>query len=518
MWSVLTPVDIGIVLGYFVFVFIVGMTINRERDSASGYFLAGRTLGWSAIGFSLFSSNISSASIVGLTGLAYSSGISISAYEWMATLVLIFVAIFMVPVYLGQKITTVPEYLEKRFGPSSRRFYSLLTIILTLLVDVAASMYAGGLVMNAFFPLLSIWETCIIVAVLSGIYTTLGGLAAVVYTDILQSVLLLVGSTLVLIAVLSIFDFDLRAAIDAVGGFEMFPAVDDPVLPGPGILVGVPILGFYYWATNQYVVQRILGARDQKQARYGALFGGFLKLAVVFLIVFPGILGQAIYPSLDNGDELYTKMLFDLVPPGVMGLVIAGLVAAIMSSVDSALHSSSTLIVIDFIDKDERLTGSRLTRVGRLVTVILILFAAVWSPFIGYFEGLFSYLQQILCYSVPPVSALFLMGLFTRRGGGLTANITLSGGLFSGLLLGLLNYCGCIQLHYTYVAFLIFVISVALFYAASLLDQERRLAELDGLTWRGETFITEIRTWDRYFVPVVILLVGITFWIIFIFS
>ena len=467
----ITLIDEGILIGYFVLVLVIGYVLARRNSTGQDYFLAGNRLGWTAIGFSLFASNISSASIIGLTGQAYSSGISIANYEWMATLILVFMAIFIIPLYLKNKISTVPQFLELRYSPFVRYYYSFVTIVLTIIVDIASSLFAGALVIHFFFPNISVLSACYAMALISGIYTAAGGLAAVVYTDTLQAIILLIGSSIMLFAILGQHDFSWSAAISQIDEpkLHFMRPINDENLPWLGTLLGVPILGFYYWTTNQYVVQRILGAKSISHAQWGAFLGGFLKLLVLFLIVFPGVMCLPVFPDLSNPDMVYPTMLLNLIPDGVKGIVLAGLIAAIMSSVDSALNGTSTLIVMDFIrPRNPGLSERQLMRFGRIATLSVMIIAGLWAPIIQNFEGLFNYLQQVLSFSVPPVVCIFILGIFWRRGTAIAAKYTLIFGHLVCFASMYLVNTGSISIHFTIMAAILLLFSICLYVFVSL--------------------------------------------------
>ncbi len=426
----LEPLDIAIIASYFVVVLIIGFHFARRHTGTEAYFLAGRRLGWMVIGFSLFASNISSTTLVGLSGSAYRTGISISNYEWMASVVLVFFAIFFIPYYLGARIYTLPEFLEKRFDGRCRYYFSVLTIVGNVFIDTAGTLFAGALVIKHFFPSLDYWESALALALVAGIYTAAGGLSAVVYTDAIQAVVILIGASAVTLLALS-----------AVGSWEQLieqtppemlsvvRPLDDPTMPWLGLLLGVPILGFYFWCTNQFIVQRVLGARSIEHARWGSLFAALLKLPVLFIMVFPGLMARQLYPGLERADLVFPQLISDLLPVGLKGLMLAGLLAAIMSSIDSTLNSASTLVTMDFVKKARPQTPDhRLAVYGRVTTLVIMVVSALWTPVVASFETLFGYLQSALAYLVPPVAAVFIIGLFWKR-----AN---SRGALAGLILG----------------------------------------------------------------------------------
>ncbi|MBI1262918.1 MAG: sodium/solute symporter [Rhizobiales bacterium] len=424
----LQPLDLAIIVAYFAIVLVIGYAVSRRLKSGDDLFLAGRSLGFAAIGFSLFASNVSSTTLIGLSGQAYSTGISVANYEWMAGLLFLFMAFTTIPVFLKSQITTVPEYLERRFSPVTRKYFSALTIFLSIFVDTAASIYAGVLVLQTFVPELPFVPTCFALAILAGAYTTAGGLKAVVYTDILQAVVLLIGSTAIAYSVFAEFNFSWDQAVASLpeGRLSLIRPMDDPTLPWLGTLIGVPILGFYYWSTNQYIVQRVLGARNVEEARWGAALAGLLKITPLFIMVLPGVFAATLLPGLPDGDMVFPNLIKTYLPVGFTGLALAGLIAAIMSTVDSTLNSASTLVLHDFMDvRGQGWDDARILRVGRLVTGLLIIIAAIWPLAIREFPGLFNYIQQVFSYAVPPVVAIFLLGMFWRRTGASAALATL---------------------------------------------------------------------------------------------
>ena len=500
----LHPVDLTIIIVYFTVVLAIGLWIGRNTKGGEDLFLAGRSLGWIAIGFSLFASNISSTTLIGLVGSAYEGGLYISNYEWMATVVLVFFVLFFVPIFLRSRISTIPEFLERRFGRSSRRYFSGLTIITNILVDTAGALYAGAVVLQMFFPELDMWTTCITLAVIAGIYTAAGGLAAVVYTDVIQAVVLLLGSCMMTYCVFAhpSIDFSWATLTEGIGDpskFSVFspehrPLSDDK-LPWLGTLIGVPILGFYFWVTNQYIVQRVLGARSVDDARWGALLGGLLKLPVLFIMVLPGLAFSIIWaqgnPDMAlEADKVFPTMVTTLLPVGVIGLVLAGLIAAIMSSIDSTLNSASALITLDFI-KPRRpdLTEAQVLKIGRISMATIMVISALWAPQIANFEGLFDYIQEMLAYLVPPVTVLFLLGCFWKKGTANGSLATLIGGhlVAIGIFVGNKGFISGGEplwgapIHFSLVAGIVFAASMIIYLATATwgeLKSDEELADL----------------------------------------
>jgi solute:Na+ symporter, SSS family len=414
----LHSVDYAVMAAYVVIVGVIGWRVTRRSPTGDELFLAGRSLGWGVVGLSLFASNISSTTLIGLPGAAFETGISVANYEWMAALVLVFSAFFIMPRLLRAGVTTVPEWLEQRFDGRLRRYLSAVSIVLSIVLDTAGSLYAGAVVLMTFIPGLTLGVTCAAMALLAGLYTIAGGLRAVVYTDVLQTTVLLLGSALLCGIVLAEFDFSWTLIRDTVGTgrLSLVRPLDDPAMPWLGLLVGVPVLGFYYWTMNQYVAQRILGARNVEQATKGALLAAALKLLPLLLMVLPGALAASLFGDLQRGDQVFPTLVRELAPVGLAGLILAGLIAAIMSSVDSALNSASTLITVDFVrPRQPGISPQDQARLGRWITVGLMLFAAIWAPMIDRFPGLFNYLQQGFAYVTPPLVAVFLLGRFWLR-------------------------------------------------------------------------------------------------------
>lgn len=519
----LSPLDIGIIIGYFLVIIVIGVIVSRKTDTGEDLFLAGRSLGWGVIGFSLFASNISSTTLIGLTGQAYQTGISVSNYEWMAAVVLVFMAIFFIPFYIRSKIDTIPEFLERRFDVRSRKYFSVITIFLSIIVDTAGGLYAGAIVVNVFFPEIDIIYTILSLGIFAGLYTAAGGLKAVVYTDVLQAIILIFGSSMIAYLMFAEFDFSWSAAIASVpdGNLSMIRPIDDSALPWLGTLIGVPILGFYYWGTNQYIVQRVLGAKDIKNARWGALLGGFLKLPVLFIMVIPGVFAFSIFPNLTDPDMVFPTMVANMLPVGITGIVLAGLIAAIMSSIDSTLNSASTLITLDFVKpKNPNLTATQTAKIGRWTTIILMAIACTWAPLIEQFDGIFQYIQEAFAYIVPPVVAIFILGMFWRRGNRHAAFWTLVGGHSLSAVIFVLVQMEIITIHFTITAGLLTLICCGIFAVASLMGEKPDPEQIDDIIFkkrdiRPEEPDTPLLKDYRFHAVIVILLtvaLVISFW------
>lgn len=495
---------------YLVVIIAIGFYVARRVSDSADYFLAGRSLTWSLIGFSLLASNMSSTSIIGMAGSAFNTGISVYNYEWMAAVLMVLFAIFILPVYLRNRIFTMPEFLERRFDFRSRYYFSAFTIFGNIFIDTAGALYAGAMVISMLYPEVPFTVSVVILAILAGLYTVAGGLRAVVYTDTIQAVLLLFGCLLV--SVLALAEIGSWQTVREQTDPQMLSLIqpaDDSFLPWPGLIVGVPLLGFYFWCTNQFMVQRVLGARSVEHGRGGAIFAGFLKLPALFIMVMPGIFALHLYPDLASmedfsPDMVFPVLLFDLLPVGLRGIILIALIAAIMSSIDSTLNSASTMVTMDFAKKlRPDWDQPRLVVAGRVTTFLFMLIAAAWAPVITRFPTLWEYLQAVLAYQSPPFVAAVLLGVFTTRMNRHGAFAGLIAGHLTSLALFLaVMVFGAIDLHFLYVAPIIFVVSLAVTAGWSLGGERPDGQEIEPFVWRKENWYTETadlrhRPWYR---------------------
>ena len=482
-------IDILIVILYFVVVIGIGLVISKKTQTGEDLFLGGRTFTWGLVGLSLFASNISSSTIIGLSGAAYSTGVVNSFYEWGSAIPLVAAATIFVPLYLRAKITTIPEFLELRYDARSRNFFSFITIFTSVIVEMSGGLYAGALVVQFFIPELILWQTCLIIAFAAGLYTAFGGLKAVVYTDAIQAVILIIGCGVLTYILFGRLDFSWQRVLDAApdNHFSMIRPIDDDTLPWLGMIVGAPLLGFWYFTTNQFIVQRVLGSKDIPNARWGIMLAGLLKFIPLFIMVVPGAMAISLFPGIDNPDMLFPTVMKEILPVGLFGLVLAGLVSAIMSSVDSTLNSASTLIVVDFIKpRNPGLSDKKMADYGRYTTLILMVIAAIWAPLISNFTGLWAYLQQMFSIIVPPVVVIFLVGVFDKRANGNAAIWTLIIGTLIGVLLFILGQLNLWHLHYTYNVGLVFAISSVIFMIIGRLSTAPDPEKIERFTFRKE--------------------------------
>jgi SSS family solute:Na+ symporter len=497
----LSNLDWAVLAGYFAVVFAVAFGVTRRRstrESAEGYFLSGRNSGWFIIGASLFASNIGSEHLVGLAGTAAASGVAVGQFEIMASLILLLLGWFFVPFYLRSGVFTMPEFLERRYSPAARWYLAAVSIIAYVLTKISVTIFAGAIVFEALMGV-DFWTGAFIVVVATGIYTVFGGLRAVMYTELLQMFVMIGGAVAVtLIGLDRIGGWDSMVAEAGPGFMDMWKPLSDPDFPWTGILLGAPILGVWYWCTDQFIVQRVLSARNVDEARRGAIFGGFLKVLPLFIFVVPGVIAYVLAQrgeiALTASDQALPVLIGTLLPAGLRGLVVAGLLAALMSSLSAVFNSCSTLITWDVYRKLRPDAHERqLVLVGQAATLVMVGFGLLWIPMMKLISGqLYQYLQSVQAYISPPIAAVFLLGIFWKRvnsSGAIAA-------LLSGFVLGMarlvleLNrdslgdgmlgwYAGINFLHF---AIFLFVVCAAVLVAVSLATPPPDEEQVAGLT------------------------------------
>jgi SSS family solute:Na+ symporter len=410
------------VIGIY-FLLIAGLAIwvmTRKQENTEDYFLAGRNIGWFVVGASIFASNIGSEHVVGLAGAGAGGKIPMLIYELHAWIVIMLGWVFM-PFYLRSGVFTTPEFLERRFSSSTRWFLSIFSLLAYVLTKVSVTVYAGGIVIASLLNI-DFWFGALITVLLTGIYTVLGGMRAVVYTEALQTVVLVLGAgTLTFVGLDLVGGWDgLRSSLDP-GYLNMWRPASDPDFPWPSLVFASSVVGIWYWCTDQYIVQRVLAARNIKEGRRGTIFGGFLKLLPVFLFLVPGIVALALKNrgelAYDSPDQAFAALLMNKMPSGLKGLVAAGLLAALMSSLASVFNSCSTLFTVDVYKKLRPETPEKkLLSVGRTATVIIVILGIAWIPIMQNISGvLYEYLQSVQSYIAPPITAVFILGIFSKR-------------------------------------------------------------------------------------------------------
>ena len=444
--------DISIIVAFIVL--IVWWALRNQKNSNAGdYFLAGKSQNWLVIGLSLFAASISSSTLIGHSGEAFISGFAVFNYNVGAVFIIVFVSLFFLPFYIKSGIYTIPEYLGRRFDNRSRKYFSLITLIGNVFLDAGAALFTGALILKMMFPAIDIMWVIIGMGVMAGIYTIIGGLSSAINADMIQSVILIVGSI-----ILSYLCFD------AVGGWTEFAArfedgvwmnlirpVSDTTVPWFAIFVSIPVLGFYFWGNNQVIVQRVLSAKSVNEGRVGFLFVALLYIFTLFIFMTPGMVARAIdifglgtpLPNeiIDGNtlkstygidtNEVYPRLILQLLPTGLIGLMIAVMISALTSTLSATLNSVSTLFTMDFYRGwRPNATSKELVQVGQITSLVALVIAIVWAPFISKFSSLVAYYQEFASYLAPPIVGTFLLGLFWRRS---TKN-----GAFMGLMSGLL--------------------------------------------------------------------------------
>jgi SSS family solute:Na+ symporter len=565
----MTTLDWYVILAYFAV--IAGLTwwsIKKSRDTTDDYFLASRNLGWFVVGASIFASNIGSEHLVGLAGSGAVSGVAMAHYELHAWCLLV-LGWVLIPFYVRSKVYTMPEFLERRFSPTARWVLSIISLVAYVLTKIAVGIFAGGVVFATLLPDVqvqigstvfnSFWVGSATVVLLTGLYTVLGGMRAVAYTEAMQTLVLVLGSVLVTgfgLARLGGWG-ELRAALDP----DMFnlwkpliPAGMEgtwaPVkeagriawyfngnYPWLGMLICAPVIGLWYWCTDQYIVQRALGAPNERQARRGTIFAAYLKLLPVFIFIIPGMIALALAksgrvpglaPMVDASGRTvgsvaqaaFPLMIQQVLPVGVRGMVVAGLLAALMSSLAGVFNASSTLFTMDLYQKlRPGATQHRLVWIGRVATTVMVLIGLFWIPVIQGARGLYDYLQGVQGYLAPPIFTVFFLGVFMRRlnaKGCLAAlvvgfllgvfrlavdtpvSMRLAGfehGYSEGSFLWIVN-----NIYFQYYSAFIFIVSIVVLVGVSYLTQPPRQEALSGLTFATiseEQRRTSRRSWGR---------------------
>jgi solute:Na+ symporter, SSS family len=439
-----------IVLGLFCLglVAIIIWVTRKKTETSTDYFLAGRDATWLAIGSSIFASNIGSEHLVGLAGAGASSGMAMAHWEMHGWIILI-LGWFFVPFYARSGVFTMPEFLEKRYNKESRSVLSVISLVSYVFTKVAVTVYAGGIVFKQVFGIESVlgidffWISAVGLVVLTGIYTTLGGMRAVLATSVLQTPILLIGSIVILILGLQklggwneMMEICRAVPVNAEGDTmtHLMRSAKDADFPWTGVILGSAIIGFWYWCTDQFIVQRVLSGRNQTESRRGAILGATFKLLPVFIFLIPGMIAFAMKTKgmilLPNSDAAFSVLVKELLPIGFKGLVVGGILAALMSSLASLFNSSATLFTVDFYQKYRpQAPEKELVRVGRIATVVVVVLGILWIPVMkGLGKFLYAYLQDVQAMLAPGIAAVFLLGILSKK-------ITPKAGLF-GLLIG----------------------------------------------------------------------------------
>jgi len=443
-------IDLAIVVIYLLGIVAVGCLSGlklRRGDKGEDYFLAGGTLRWPVIGLALFSTNISTIHLVSQAQEGYVNGLAYGNMEWMAAFTLIALSLFFAPFYIRSRVTTLPDFLERRYNRACRNWLAVLSVFSAIFIHIGFSLYTGALVLKGMFGI-PIMTSIIAISVLTGAYTIVGGLLAVVVTESIQTVVLLLGAICItVIGYVKVGGWDgISASVEPVKLTVLRGAGDPSNLPWYSVFLGYPIIGLWYWCADQTIVQRVLGAKDENHARVGPLFAGFIKILPVFIFVLPGticlaLINKGMIPALEDSADTYSHLIKELLPSGLKGIVAAALLAALMGTVSGALNSIATLFSYDIYKPMRPHTSDRqLVRIGRVVTFLGMLLAIGWSPFIARFESIYQGCVALICAIAPPITVVFVWGVFWRRASGLAAQVTLYAGSALGIVVFLMDW------------------------------------------------------------------------------
>ncbi len=451
----ISTIDLVIIIVYLVGILLIGiLSVNLKRMTSDGYFIAGRNLKWGLIGASLFASNISTIHLVGLAEGGYKDGLVWGNFEWLAAVTLIMLGLVFAPFYFKSRISTLPEFMELRYHPNARTILAIIAIIGALFVHIGMSLYAGAAVFEAFFGV-DVFTSIIVISIITAIYTVLGGLKAVVITESIQTVILIIGAVILTVyAIMALPDHGITSLdtltsalkpgqLDVFHTNESLAALhedgDKLGLTWYACLLGYPVLGLWYWCSDQTIVQRVIGAKTERDAQMGPIFAGFLKILPVFIFILPGVLAYPLFHDIIGEDSKQTlPVLMDqLLPIGLKGIMAATLLAALMSTIAAALNSSASLVALDIVKRiNPKSSDEKQINIGRIASVVVMILAMAWSTQGDKFESIFEAINKIAAAIAPPVAVVFLFGVFSKRGTKEAAVVT----LISGLILGILAF------------------------------------------------------------------------------
>ena len=493
--------DVAIILLYMCGILTIGLlSVRQIKITGNIFFLAGRSLSWPLVGAALFASNISTIHLVGLTASGYNEGLVWGNFEWMASYTLILLSLVFAPFYFRTRIATLPEFLERRYSPASRSFLAFMAIVAALFIHIGMSLYAGAAVFHRFFGI-NVVTSIVIISTVVGIYTVLGGLRAVVITETVNTVILILGALLILAFSLAALPGhgihsleQFRAAVKPEQ-LSMLHTHDSAGLSWYAVLLGYPILGIWYWCTDQTIVQRVLGARSSEDAQLGPLFAGFLKILPVFLLVLPGVIAYVLFHNIIGSESNQTLpvLIEQLIPTGVRGVITAAVLAALMSAVAAALNSIGTLVAVDIVARLRPSTSDRAqVTIGRISSVVVMLLAMAWSTQGGRYSSIFEAINAIAADLAPPITVVFLWGVLWRRGTKQASLYTLISGFALGVIAFILDLpvfgTEKIVTHRWGIPFMMqawwmFCICSVIYVVVTLLTPAPPPESVDGLTW-----------------------------------
>lgn len=547
----ITGIDIFISILYIIFIVAIGLWSSQRRkrqESLSGkeYFLAGKTLRWPMIGLALFATNISCLHLVSLAQTGFDSGLLYGNFEWMAVFTLILLAVFFIPFYIRSGITTLPDFLEKRYNKACRNWLAFVSILSAMIIHIAFSFLAGGIVLETLFGV-NMYVSIIFIALLTGLYTIVGGLRAVVVTETIQSIVLISGAIII-----TYFSWD------KAGGFinmvdvlslhgetdkiSMIRPLGDPSgMSWAAVFLGYPVLGIWYWCADQTIVQRALGAKDENHAKAGALFCGFIKILPVFIFVLPGLFAYVLYKTnaldlsslptiVQNGETIpdskgiYTLMITQLVPKGLIGILVAALLSGLMSQIAGALNSISTLASYDIYKRLKPLSSDkRLVSVGRWTAGLALGTSMLLLPLLNQYASLFEGINDIIAHIAPPITSVFLLGIFWKKASAKSAQYTLWIGSVLGLVVYVINKVSnkdsfFANIPFMMMAFYLFCICLILQTSLSYIFPVQHTRESSTLYWKSISEPLQIKGWNgagnyKFLSLLLITVMGILYWV-----
>lgn len=510
----LGSLDLSIAIIYILLILAVGIWAGvsqklENKGSASDYFLAGKSLKWPAIGLALFATNISTVHLVSLAQSGFDTGLLNGNFEWMAAFTLILLALFFVPFYLKSGVSTLPDFLERRYDKASREWLTMISIVSAIVIHIAFSMLAGGIVLKTLFGF-DMYLSITVICIITGVYTILGGLRAVVITESIQTIVLLAGAFIISFA-----------AYDKMGGWVSMkdvlvdegqlerlsmlrPHGDSSGMPWYAVILGYPILGIWYWCADQTIVQRVLGAKDENHGRVGALFCGFIKILPVFIFVLPGLFAYTLFKTgqLDltslgvdaagnvNSKGIYTLMITQLLPSGLIGVLVAALLSGLMSQISGALNSISTMVSYDiYKQKRPQATDKQLITAGKISAVVAMVFSLSLLPLLDKYESIFNGINDVIAHIAPPITCVFLLGIFWKKASAASSKWTLWIGSALGVIVFIANkllpetWIG--QVPFMVMAFYLFIICVFIQIIFSYRFPVQHTAESKELYWKN---------------------------------
>ena len=540
-------IDILVIALYLIGITVIGLWVVRKKSmNSDGYFLAGRSLKWPVIGAALFASNISTIHLVGLAASGFSDGLVWGNFEWMAIIILIILALIFAPFYYKNKIATLPEFMEIRYNATARTCLAILGLLGALFMHIGVSLYAGAVVLEHFFGV-NVYVSILVISLITAIYTVVGGLQSVVITESIQTVILLGGAIILTIyGIMALPDHGIHSLEDLKRAakpeqLSIIPSSSNSSgLTWSSILLGYPVLGIWYWCADQTIVQRVLGAKDENHARVGPLFCGFIKILPVFIFVLPGLfaytlaqsgkLDISLLKSIDatgkevvNSKGIYTLMITQLLPTGLIGILVAALLSGLMSQVSGALNSISTMAGYD-IYKRYRPDASdkQLVKVGKIAAGIALVFSLGLLPLLNRYESIFNGLNDIIAHIAPPITCVFLLGVFWKKASATSAKITLWAGSALGAIVFAVNKI-FVDTSFAHIPFMMmafylfcacFIMQICLSYAYPV----KHNSQSEVLYWKSWREPLQSPGWKglgnyKTLSVILLLLMGVLFWV-----